>query len=74
MPAPNAPWIAHLLEMQYGANGLREIKFKILPGPLMTMANPPDSFVAEVARFDLLLQNMIKDGAEEYRRAQQDMK
>lgn len=72
MPATNAPWIAHLLEMQHGTNGLREIKINVLPGPWMT-SNPPDSFLANAARLDSLLQNMIKKGAENYRNRKQDV-
>ena len=73
MPAPNALWIARLLEMQYGTNGLRELKINVLPGPWITLANPPDGFFANVARFDSLLQNMIKKGAEKYRHTNQDI-
>ena len=64
MPASDAPWVAHLLEMQHGANGLRELKITVLPGPLMAYFIPTDVFHATVARFDSLLQHMIKKGAE----------
>ena len=62
MPASDDPWIAHLLEMQHGANGLRELKIRVVPGPLLGgMDYNPG---AEIARFDSLLQRMIKKGAE----------
>ena len=64
MPASDAPWIVHLLEMQHGANGLRELKIRVLPGPLLAHVVPTDSFLATVARFDSLLQHMIEKGAE----------
>ena len=73
MPAPNASWIARLLELQYGTNGMREVKTKILPGPWMTSTNPPDGFYANAARLDSLLQNMIKQGAEKYNCRTQDL-
>ena len=73
MPAPNAPWVAQLLEMQHGKKGLRELKIKVLPGPWMTFANPPDDFLANVARFDSLLQAMIKKGAENGKYIKQDI-
>ena len=72
IPAPDAPWIARLLEMQYGTNGLREFKIKVLPGPFwMVAANPPDGYLASVARLDSLLQSMIKKGAENHRNIEQ---
>ena len=73
MPASDAPWIAHLLEMQHGANGLRELKITVLPGPLMAYVDPTDNFLATVARFDSLLQHMIKKGAETDRHIQKDI-
>ncbi len=73
MPTPNAPWIARLLELQHGKNGLREIKIKVLPGPWMALANPPDGFLANVARFDSLLQTMVKKGAENHGHIKQDI-
>lgn len=65
MPAPDAPWIASLLEWQYGANGLREIKINILPVPCMT-ANPV-RYLANAPRLDSLLQSLIKKGAEKHK-------
>ena len=73
MPACDAPWIAHLLEMQHGANGLRELKITVLPGPLMAYVDPTDNFLASVARFDSLLQHMIKKGAETDSHIQKDI-
>lgn len=67
MPVPNAPWITTLLEMQSGTNGLRELKINVLPGPWVNLTNPPDGFLANAARWDSLLQSMIKKGAEDYR-------
>ena len=71
MPAPNAPWIVHLLEMQHGTNGLRELQIRVLPGFWTTLENPPDGVSAHVARLDLLLQNMVRKGAENYGRIKQ---
>lgn len=71
MPAPNTPWIARLLELQYGANGLRELKTNILPVPCMT-TNPANGFLANSARLDSLLKSMIRKGAENYRHENQD--
>lgn len=73
MPAPNAPWIERLLEMQYGTSGLRELKINVLPGPWMNLTNPPDGFLANAARLDSLLQSMIKKGAENYGHRKQDI-
>lgn len=72
MPAPNAPWIAGLLEMQYGVNGFRKLKTNVLPRPWMTLTNPPDDFLANAARLDALLQSMIKEGSENYRYIKQE--
>ena len=68
MPAHNAPWVARLLEMQYGTNGLRQLQINVLPGPLSTLADPSEAFLANVARFDSLLQDMVRKGAEDYSR------
>ena len=73
MPTPSAPWIAGLLEMQNGTNGLRKINTEILPGPRTTLTNPPDGFLANAARLDSMLQSMIKKGAENYRYRKQDV-
>ena len=73
MPASDAPWIFHLLEMQHGANGLRELNIRVLPGPLSAHADPTDTFLATVARFDSLLQHMVKKGAEANRHIQKDI-
>lgn len=73
IPALDAPWIERLFEMQYGANGMRELKINVLPDPWMTLTNPPDSFLANAARLDSLLQGMIKKGAEDYSRRKQDI-
>lgn len=73
MPVPNAPWIAGLLEMQYGTNGLRDIKINVLPGPCMNLTNPADSFLANAARLDSLLQSMIGKGAENFRYRERDI-
>ena len=62
MPTPNAPWIERLLDMQYGMNGLRELKINVLPKPWMTLMDPP----VDTARLDSMLQGMIKKGAENY--------
>ena len=72
MPAANAPWIARLLEMQYGANGLRELKINVLPRPLISSTIPPSDFIANAARLESLLQSMIQKGAEEHRQMAQD--
>lgn len=58
--------------MQYGANGLRELKINVLPEPLMTQTILPDDYIANAARLDSLLQGMIKKGAEESRQIKQD--
>ena len=73
MPVPNAPWIAGLLEMQYGTNGLRDIRINVLPGPCMHLTNPADSFLANAARLDSLLQSMIEKGAENFRYRERDI-
>lgn len=73
MPAPNAPWIARLFEMQYGTNGLRELKITVLPSFWMSLTNPPADFLAFAAPLDSLLQSMIKKGAENYRHRKQDI-
>lgn len=73
MPAPDSSWIARLLEMQHGTNGLRELKIKVLPGPWLTLANPPNGFLTNVDQFDLLLQTMIKKGAEKHGHVEQDI-
>lgn len=73
IPTPNTPWAAQLLEMQHGANGLRELKINVLHGPWMAFTNPPDGFVANVARFDLMLQNMIRKGAKKNKHVAQDI-
>ena len=73
MPAPNAPWIDRLLEMQYGTSGLRELKINVLPGPWMNLTNPPDGFLANAARLDSLLQSMIKKGSENYGHRKQEI-
>ena len=73
MPASDAPWIARLLEMQHGPNGLRELKITVLPGPFMADVNPTAIYLATVARFDSLLQHMIKKGAETDKDIQQDI-
>ena len=74
MPASNAPWLARLLEMQCGTNGLRELKINVLPGPWISPTTPPpDGFLANAARLDSLLKSMIKKGAENYRYRKQDI-
>ena len=73
VPAPNAPWIVRLLELQCGTNGLRDLKINVLPGPWMSLTNPPDGFLANIAQFDSLLRNMIKEGAEKYSHVKQDI-
>ena len=73
MPASDAPWIAHLLEMQHGPNGLRELKITVLPGPFMADVDPTAIYLATIARFDSLLQLMIKKGAETDKDIQHDI-
>ena len=73
VPAPNAPWIVRLLELQCGTNGLRDLKINVLPGPWMSLTNAPDGFLANIAQFDSLLQSMIKKGAENYSHIKQDI-
>ena len=68
MPTPNAPWIERLLDLQYGINGLRELKVKVLPKPWMALMDPP----ADTARLNSMLQGMIKKGAENYVHRKQD--
>lgn len=72
MPAPNDPWIARLLEMQSGANGLRELKIRILPVPCMT-SNPAINFLGNAARLNSLLKSMIEKGDETYRHENQNV-
>ena len=74
IPAPNAPWITTLLDMQSGTNGLRELKINVLPGPWISSTNPPVGLLADAARLDSLLQSMIKKGVENYRHRKQDIK
>lgn len=73
VPTRNTPWLAQLLEMQNGMNGLRELKINVLPGPWMAFTDPPDGFIANVARFDSLLQNMIRKGAKKNKHIMQDI-
>ena len=71
--ASDAPWIANLLEMQHGANGLRELKIRVVPGPLVARLDLDCSRLADAARFESLLQHMIKKGAETDRHTQKDI-
>lgn len=73
IPTRNTPWVDQLFEMQHGTNGLRELKINVLPGPWMAFTNPPDGFIANVARFDSLLQNMIRKGAKKNKHIKQDI-
>ena len=72
MPASNDPWIARLLEMQSGANGVRELTVKILPVPCMT-SHPAVIFLGNAARLNSLLKSVIEKGKETYRHENQDV-
>lgn len=52
---------------------MRELKINVLPGPWMAFTDPPDGFIANVARFDSLLQNMIRKGAKKNKHIMQDI-
>lgn len=71
--ASDAPWIAHLLAMQHGANGLRELKIRVVPGPLVAHLECLDGRDEDTVRFVSLLQHMIKKGAETDRHIQKDI-
>ena len=73
MLASDAPWLAHFLKMRHGANGLRELKIRVVPGPLVAHLDNSESHLATIARFDSRLQHMIKKIAETDRHIQKDV-
>ena len=72
MPAPNDDFLVRMLEMQTGANGLRELKTNILPVPCMT-SNPAIRFLGHAAQLNSLLKSIIEKGEETYRLENQDV-
>ena len=74
VPTPNTPWIERLLDLQYGINGLRELKVKVLPKPWMAMLDPPtDTARLNSMLLNSMLQGMIKKGVDNYMHREQEI-
>lgn len=66
MPNVGEAWITWLFKFQQGANGLRDLKFQLLPGPWMSPSHPQETYAANAARLNTLLEDMLKQGTEEF--------